>query len=234
MSEEFRVRLVRTSEQLFKVGRVRSEAYSKHLTAVRASDQGIDLQDQDPNTISIYCENVVSEVPAGSLRISIADETILPIQRAFLLPPEMLGTRIAEITRLVIPPSRKSKFIKSLLFKALFQYCVAMQVKWMIVGARPPLDLEYLALDFSDLTKTSGYIPIEHAWNLPHKVLAFEVMTAERRWHQLEHPLYDFMFKRTHKEIEVFNSVTPMWERARSGDLDTQSMNLSGESNRLS
>jgi hypothetical protein len=234
MNPTVSVRLVRTSGQLVEIGRVRSRAYSKHVHNVHADDSGLDSQDQDSKTISIYCEDKTSKKTLGALRISIADDEFLPIQKAFLLPTEMLGTRIAEITRLAMPASPNSKFIKALLFKALFQYCVAMQVKWMIVGARSPLDLEYLSLNFTDLTKSAGYVPIQHAWGLPHKVLAFEVMTAERRWHSLEHPLYDFVFKETHKEIEVFNSVTPMWERPRSGDSASAWINPSGESNRLS
>jgi len=51
---------------------------------------------------------------------------------------------------------------------------------------------------------------------VPHRILAFEVFTAERRWHQLSHPLYVFMGQRFHPDIEIFSSVSNMWARPRS------------------
>jgi hypothetical protein len=229
-----RVRLARTTMQLEKIGIVRSLAYSKHLPDLPIDPYGIEAQDNDPNTINFYCEDIASENVLGSMRISVSGKESLPVQKNFLLPLTLIGCRLAEISRLVIPSSRQNRFVKALLFKALYQYCIATQIRWMIATARPPLDAEYIALDFIDLTKDTGPIPVDHVWGIDHKVLAFEVTTAERRWHKINHPLYKFMLNETHPEIQLFDSVAPMWVRPRLDESETSERSRSADTDRRS
>jgi hypothetical protein len=106
--------------------------------------------------------------------------------------------------------------VKLALFKALHRYCLAKQVEWILIGARPPLDQTYLDLGFEDVFSDGILRPLATAANVPHRILSFEVFTAERKWHALSHPLYVFMGQRFHPDIEIFASVSNMWARPRA------------------
>jgi hypothetical protein len=72
----------------------------------------------------------------------------------------------------------------------------------MVIGARSPLDRMYEALLFEDVFPGRGTIPLKHAGNLPHRILAFELETAEARWRAARHPLLDLFVHTSHPDIE--------------------------------
>ena len=90
-----------------------------------------------------------------------------------------------------------------MLFKAYFDYCVDEDIDWMVITARSPLDRQYEALLFKDVFPGGAFIPMHHVGNIPHRVMAFEVATAETRWAAAHHPLYDFIFRTYHPDIDV-------------------------------
>jgi len=92
--------------------------------------------------------------------------------------------------------------VKTMLFKAFYQYCLAAEIEWMVIGARSPLDRMYQALLFQDVFPGQGTIPLKHAGNLPHRILAFEMETAEARWREARHPLLDLFVHTSHPDIE--------------------------------
>jgi hypothetical protein len=63
----------------------------------------------------------------------------------------------------------------------------------------------YDALLFQDLFP-GQYIPMRHFNNIPHRVLAFEVGTAEERWAAANHPLYNFVFRTSHPDLDLSDS----------------------------
>lgn len=44
---------------------------------------------------------------------------------------------------------------------------------------------------------------LAHAGGLPHHILAFDVTSAERVWHGISHPLYEWMVRTYHPTINV-------------------------------
>jgi maltooligosyltrehalose synthase len=77
-------------------------------------------------------------------------------------------------------------------------------IDWMVIAARYPLDKQYVALQFQDVYQAEEYIPMSHAGNIPHRVLAFEVGTAQARWAATHHPLLHFMCGTHHQDIMIF------------------------------
>jgi hypothetical protein len=71
----------------------------------------------------------------------------------------------------------------------------------MVIAGRAPIDRQYERLLFDDIYPDAGYIPLRHAGNLPHRVMSFEVGSAEERWAAAGHPLYDFIFRTVHPDI---------------------------------
>jgi hypothetical protein len=56
---------------------------------------------------------------------------------------------------------------------------------------------------FEEVYPGLGYVPLAHAANLPHRVMSFNVETAEQRWRDAEHPLFDFVVRTEHDDIDV-------------------------------
>jgi hypothetical protein len=73
----------------------------------------------------------------------------------------------------------------------------------MVIGARPPLDKRYAGLLFRDVLPDARLVPLRHAGNVPHRVLAFEIRTAQARWAEAGHPLFGFFCRTLHPDIDV-------------------------------
>jgi hypothetical protein len=102
----------------------------------------------------------------------------LALESSVELPAWLAGASLAEATRLGIADGRVGRMVKTMLFKAFYQYCVAEDIDWMVIGARSPLDRMYAGLLFEDVFPGRGFIPLKHAGDLPHRILAFEIASA--------------------------------------------------------
>ncbi len=91
-----------------------------------------------------------------------------------------------------------------MLVKACYLAAVASQIRLLVIGARSPALVRiYRGLGFADALGDAGAVPLAHAGNLPHHVLAFDVVGAERRWHSAQHALYSFMVETWHPDLQL-------------------------------
>ena len=51
---------------------------------------------------------------------------------------------------------------------------------------------------------------------IPARLLAFNVRTAEQRWREAGHQLYEFMCNQIHDDIRIFDSVSGAWSNNRA------------------
>lgn len=116
---------------------------------------------------------------------------------------------MAEATRLGVTGERIGSSVKTVLFKAFFLYCQQQGIEWMVIAGRSPIDRQYERLLFSDVYPGMGYVPLRHAGNMPHRVMSFEVGTAEVRWAAARHPLFDFIFRTRHPDIFLESAARP-------------------------
>lgn len=213
----FTVRCVRNEEQLGKAIRIRRDAYARHVPQVARGFNEPEVFDKTKGSVVLLAESKLDGGPVGTLRIQTNHYQPLAVENVVELPDFMQRRSLAEITRLGVIEGRQGRLVTHALFKALYLYCLALQIHWMVVAARSPLDRSYLRLAFHDLYPEREYFPLPYAGNIPHKVLAFEVMSAERRWKQVSHPLYEFMVESAHPDINVFASVSGAWATPRRG-----------------
>jgi hypothetical protein len=101
------------------------------------------------------------------------------------------------------------RLVKSMLFKAYFQFCQLNDIEWMVITARSPVDRQYDRLLFDDVYSGMGYIPVHHVDNIPHRVMKFEIGTAQERWAKASHPMYEFIFNTIHPDIDLRTSAIP-------------------------
>lgn len=198
----FTVRVVRHDRQLRKAVAIRQRAYSRHLPALGELLRAPEPQDRDPGCAVLLAESRLDGEPLGTLRIQTNRHRPLALESSVELPDWLCGASLAEATRLGVAEGRIGRMVKTMLFKAFYQYCLAADIDWMVIGARSPLDRMYEALLFEDVFPGRGTIPLKHAGDLPHRILAFELETAEARWRAARHPLLDLFVHTSHPDIE--------------------------------
>lgn len=211
----FRVRIVRNEEQLTKAVNIRAEAYERHWPNLYLQLQHPEVQDRNPNSLIFLAESKTDGTPIGTMRVDTNLVTPLPIVQEIVLPSAFTSKTIAYVTRLGVKQGSAGSLIKLALFKTLHRYCIAKQLSWMLVGIRPPGDKDYVRLGFEDVLPDGNLTPISSSRGVPVRLMAFEVISAERRWSQSSHLLYKFMFSDYHPDIEIFSSVSGMWTQPR-------------------
>lgn len=217
-SLSFTLRLVDTPEDLAKVCDVRTTGYGHHSAAIREHMALPDAIDLSPWTAIFLCEDKVSGMPIGTMRVQ--DNTRGGVQveiEKYLSLPDWLsrdGSR-CEMSRLVIAAGA-DPLVKAALWKAGYLHCVAKQVHWLIVGARKAgLMKQYVYLGAKDMYEDQRMVPLGHGWNLPHRILVMNIRSAEEDWYEREHRLLRFMVETEHPDICIESVNRPSAARPR-------------------
>lgn len=211
----FTVSIARSEEQLRKAVNMRHAAYARHVPALAELLRAPEPCDFDDGSVVLLAESKLDGSPLGTMRIQTNRCTPLAIEQSVELPEWLRGCRLAEATRLGITEGRTGRVVKTMLFKAYFEFCCEAEIDWMVIGARSPLDRQYQALLFEDVFPGRGFIPLRHAGNIPHRILAFEMETAEARWSAARHPLYHLFCNVRHPDVDVRDPVHGPRRRAQ-------------------
>jgi hypothetical protein len=199
----FTVRIASTEAELEQAVQVRHAAYARHVPALAALLRAPEAGDRDADATVLLAESKLDGEPLGTMRIQTNRARPLAIEQSVVLPAWLRHRRLAEATRLGITQQRVGRVVKVLLFKAFYLYCKRAGVDWMVIGARSPLDRQYESLLFQEVFPGRGFVPLAHAGNIPHRVLAFEMATADARWRAAQHPLYALFCRTHHPDITV-------------------------------
>lgn len=197
----FTVRIVRTPQDLHKAVKVRSAAYGHHVPELGSKLAA--PEEADAHDIVLLAEAKFDGTPIGTMRIRTNDAGPLQVQQVLELPPAMQGARLAEATRLAVRGAGDGRMVRDALFKAFYLVCVQLQVDYMVIGARKPLDRIYEWLDFYDVGAKGEFVPLPYANNIPHRIMKFDVWSIEERWQALKHPLLGFFFQIQHPDLHV-------------------------------
>jgi hypothetical protein len=188
---------------------VRALAYGHHLPELQDSFAQPEALDHQPGTEVLLCRDKSTRQATGSARLRFSQDGPLQIDASLVLPRWLAGQRRAEITRLAVLGGA-DPLTKLALMKACYQICLARGTDWMVIGARKPaLIRNYQRLGFVDVLAPDDLVPLAHAANLPHRILAFDVMGAHDRWQAAGHPLFDFMVRSHHPDLQV----QPLYEQ---------------------
>ena len=208
----FSVSIVRDEEKLHKAVAIRHAAYARHMPDFAETLRSPEAYDHEPGSVVLLAESRLDGSPIGTMRIQTNRFSDLMLQKSAELPNWLADRSMAEATRLGIAEGRVGRVAKVAMFKALYLYCVEAGIDYMCIAARPPVDRQYEALLFEDVFP-GKFFPLKHANNIPHRVLAFEVATAEARWTEANHPLLQFMTKTNHPDIDLSNGDYSVWGR---------------------
>ena len=206
---DFSVRIATPGTDLADVADLRARAYGHHLPGIATAMAAPDAADTAPGATVLLCRDKASGRAIGSARIQRNHPQPLPIESSLALPPGLADLPRAEITRLAIAPGA-SALVRPMLVKACWLAAVASQIRLLVIGARSPALVRiYRGLGFTALTDADAPVPLAHAGHLPHHVLSFDVVGAERRWHAVQHPLYGFMVETWHPDLQLIAETAP-------------------------
>ncbi|MFH1869801.1 MAG: hypothetical protein ABIK82_16130 [Pseudomonadota bacterium] len=203
----FTVRVVTSQEQLDKAVTIRHSAYGRHIPEVASLLEKEEAADREPGSVVLLAESKLDGSALGTMRIQTNRYRKLALEQSVELPSWLQGSSQAEATRLGVALGRTGRLAKTALFKAYYEYCVMEGIEWMVIAARSPLDRQYEALLFQDVIPGAGFIPMRHAGNIPHRVLALKVSRVEPDWSQAGHPLYSFFFETSHPDIDARGTI---------------------------
>lgn len=199
----FTVRIVNTESDLTKAVTIRAAAYGRHTPEFGEKLRTPETVDTEPGVAVLLAESKLDGSPLGTLRIQSNAYMPLKVEQSVDLPRWLRDLPLAEVSRLGIVGGTIGRLVKIVLIKAAFQYCEQDGIEWSIIGARAPLDRQYEQLLFEDLYPDRGFIPLRHIYDMPHRVMGFEIETGEQRWTEAQHPLLDFFVNTLHDDIDI-------------------------------
>jgi hypothetical protein len=217
----FTIRLVQSDSDLSKAVRIRQAAYARHLPNLAESLGTPEPADFENDVVVLLAESKLDGSPLGTARIQTNFHKPLSVEQSVELPDWLHGRRLAEVTRLGIGGGRIGYLVKIALIKACFEYCELNDVEWAVVAGRAPIDRQYEQLLFEDVFPGGEFIPMRHAGDIPHRVMAFEIKSGQERWTAANHPLLKFFRYTRHADIDVTR------RRRRRSDRMTTAQRLS-------
>jgi hypothetical protein len=213
-SLSFTVRLARRPDDLRQACRARSEAYGHHLPELGTTLVRPDALDGQPGTAVVICRDKASRRVIGTLRIQRNLHSPLLLESSLILPHRLAETSRAEITRLAVAPGA-DPLTRLALMKACYLYGLANQVRFLVIGARSDALIRiYRRLGFEDVLGPDDRVPLAHAGGLLHRILALDIVAAERTWLAARHGLYPFMIETWHPDLQLFDEPSLLDEPA--------------------
>jgi len=198
----FRVRLAQSPADLARAIGVRHAAYARHLPpALCEAMRQPEPLDLEGRSLILLAESRADGSALGTLRIQMNTRQPLLLESAVALPDWMQGRRLAEATRLAVTASVTGQLVKTTLVKAAYELCLARGVDFMVIAARSPADRLYERLLFRDVFPDGRRVPLEYAFQLPHRVLFSDIQMAKNQWEAAQHPLLEFMAYTRHPDI---------------------------------
>lgn len=189
----FSVRIAMTDDDFREARMVRAAAYGHHDPHIGARFGATDPIDRQEGTAVLLCRDKQTGAGIGTARIQVSAFGPLLIENSLVLPDWLGNKPRAQISRLAVLPGAES-VVKLCLMKASYQYCLATQVRWMVIGARnAALIRNYRSLGFKDVFEPGAWVPLASGGGLPHQILAFDVIGARAAWQATRNRLYGFM-----------------------------------------
>lgn len=199
----FRLQPVASHADLLDACAVRAGAYGHHVPEMGLRLAEPDAIDLAAGTTVFLCRDKATGRATGTMRVQTSHAGPLMMERSVALPDWLAVAPRAEITRLAVVVGA-DPLTKLCLMKASYLFCMAQQVQWMAIGARnDALIRNYRRLGFVDALGRDERVPLAHTGGLLHRILAFDVVSAERAWAAARHPLYGFMVCTRHDDLQL-------------------------------
>lgn len=187
------------------VVQLRQASYGRHVPEFGkylASPEG---EDNNPENIVLLITAKSNNMPLATMRIHTSrHRKLLPLEHTIKLPDALRTSTLAEAVRFSVTGGAEGRLPRDTLFKAFYLISSKLDIEWMVICARFPLQKLYYGLMFEDIFPDREPISFAHIGNIPHRVLKLRVDDVEKLWRAANHPLYNFFFETRHPELERF------------------------------
>ncbi len=197
------VRIATTEADFAEARAIRAAAYGHHDPELGAHFGAPEALDTEEGSAVFICRDKATGEGVGTMRIQTNAFGPLVLESSVQLPPRLAERSRAQISRLAIVAGA-DPIVKLALMKVSYQYCLALGVRWMVIGARKPaLIRNYLSLGFQDVFEGGEWVPLASGGGLPHRMLALDVAGAQANWLATRNRLYGFMVETRHADLQV-------------------------------
>lgn len=213
----FRVRLARDDSDLQRIVDLRVTTYGRHIPSMADSVAQPEPDDRRPETLLLMAESLSSGQLLGAARLIHNGVQPLKLEQTFAVPGLFQNRFVAEAGRLTVLGAPESRMATLSLVKAMYEICFHAGIELAAITARRPMDRVYLAMRFDDVLcgRKIPYAPVGH---LPHGLYTMPIHEADTRWREAVCPLYPFMARTLHPDIDVdYGVVRARFARPLSG-----------------
>lgn len=199
----FEVRVATSNRDFREACVVRVAAYGHHDPELGPKFGDVEQLDRTDGTAVLLCRDKQTGQGIGTARVQVSGFGPLALENSICLPDWLVKRPRAQISRLAVLAGA-DPLVKLSLMKASYQYCLATQVRWMVIGARnAALIRNYRSLGFKDVFEPGAWVPLASGGGLPHQILAFDVVGARASWQATKNRLYSFMTEIVHSDLHV-------------------------------
>ena len=199
----FSMRMAISDRDFQEACAVRAAAYGHHDPELGPKFGEVEPLDSTDGVAVLLCRDKNSGACIGTARIQVSAFGPLVLEDSIALPDWLAKKPRAQISRLAVVAGA-DPLVKLCLMKASYQYCLATQVRWMVIGARSgALIRNYRSLGFKDVFGAGEWRPLASGGGLPHQILAFDVVGAKAAWQATRNRLYGFMEETYHADLEL-------------------------------
>ncbi len=197
------VRIATTEGDFREAQAIRAAAYGHHDPELGPRFGSAEALDTTEGSVVLVCTDKRTGEGVGTARIQVSAFGPLVLEDSVSLPSWLADKPRAQVSRLAIVAGA-DPVVKLCLMKVSYQYCLATQVRWMVIGARKPaLIRNYRSLGFKDVFEDGGWVPLASGGGLPHQILALDVAGADAAWQATRNRLYGFMVETQHADLQV-------------------------------
>ena len=222
MAPRLRIRIARTEEQIQQAVAVRYQAYAEKLTGLASDVAFKEDLDRTVDPVILLAEDADTSQVIATARLN-SGPGIRELLAQINLPPSYAKDRLGYFSRMAAVGSPVAKKIaRGLLHKALLQICVAKQVDRMLLLVGNVRSKLYMPWGFQPVFPKGQLLRPEMVQGRPVNLFQLETRRAEATALELGGPLYDFLFKTYHEEIEIFSSLSSIPSRRSRTDPSQQ------------
>lgn len=202
----FSVRMATSDRDFREACAVRAAAYGHHDPGMGPKFGEVEALDREEGTAVLLCRDKTSGECIGTARIQVSAFGPLVLEHSIQLPDWLANKPRAQISRLAVVAGA-DPLVKLCLMKVSYQYCLATQVRWMVIGARSgALIRNYRSLGFKDVFGHGDWRPMASGGGLLHQILAFDVLGAKAAWQATRNRFYGFMEETYHADLQVVSA----------------------------
>jgi hypothetical protein len=202
----FTVKFARVKSPIEEIQNLRHETFGDHYPDLVSFMREEDKRDWQDGSIVLYAQSKHNDEILGSLRAT--DNLKRPIQyeREVQLPDYLQGKVMASTNRFVIARGTGAVLVKMALIKAMYLYVVAAQIPYVMLAAMPPANRLYHRLGFKSLFEDERLFQLsDFPKPITLSVIETELFASELK--RRNFPFYEFIFRQTHPDIEVFSAI---------------------------